>query len=141
MREDSGFRFAIISPEGTVFDALASSVTLPTTEGEITILAHHMPILVKLGEGEVTIRNNGEEQSIVIGGGFLDVTHEGATVLADYAVRAESIELAKAGEKQREAEGRLREKTDYRAFTNAEKALRLSALELKVFEKMRKKRI
>jgi F-type H+-transporting ATPase subunit epsilon len=141
MRENSRFHFTIISPEGTVFDAQASSVTLPTTEGEITILVRHMPLLAKLGEGEVTIRNDEKEQSIVIGGGFLDVTSEGATVLADYAVRAESIELAKAKEKQREAEGRLREKTDYKAFTNAEKALRLSALELKVYEKMRKKRI
>ncbi len=141
MREDELFRFTIISPQGTVFDGKASSVTLPSSTGEITILANHMPLLAKLAEGEVAIRNDGEDRSIVIGGGFLEVTPGGAVVLSDYAVRAESIELAKALEKKRHAEETLVGRSDLREFTQAEKALRLSALELKVYEKMRKKRV
>jgi F-type H+-transporting ATPase subunit epsilon len=141
MREDERFRFSVISPQGTIYDGDTGSVTLPSSDGEITVLAGHMPLLAKLAEGEIVIRNADGDHTIVTGGGFLEVTREGAVVLSDYAVRAESIELAKALEKKRLAEEALVERTDLKEFTKAEKALRLSALELKVYEKMRKKRV
>jgi F-type H+-transporting ATPase subunit epsilon len=140
MANDHAFSLSIMSPQGTIFEGEVTSVTMPTTNGMITILSRHMQLIAKLTEGEIEIKQNEEEISVVTGGGFLEVADDKALILSDYAVRAESIEIAQAEEKKRIAQSELTEKRDYKEFTNAEKALRLSSLELKVSEKMRRKR-
>ena len=63
---------AILSPLGTAFEGQATQATLPTPDGEITILAHHMPIVAVLSDGEVRIPTEKGEVVIAVAGGFLD---------------------------------------------------------------------
>jgi F-type H+-transporting ATPase subunit epsilon len=134
------FPLRILSPQGTIYDGEVESVSLPGYSGMITILSGHMPLLTRLEEGEIEIRNESSSVSVVTSGGFLEIKNNTALVLSDYAIRAESIEIAMAEEKKREAEDKLREKRDMTGFTQAEKALRISTLELKIAAKMRKRR-
>jgi F-type H+-transporting ATPase subunit epsilon len=103
------FRLRILSPLGTVFDGEAVSATLPGAEGEITVLAGHMPLVAGLGDGEVRVRTEKGEVSVAIAGGILRVRDDGATILSDFAAEAESIEVARVEAARTRAEQLLAE--------------------------------
>src|SRR5688500_4332894 len=127
----------IIAPEGDVFTGEVDSVSIPTPQGLITVLPHHVPLFTKLAEGEVEIRQGGKTTTIIIAGGFLEVKSNSVHILSDYAIRAESIQIAKAEEKRRVAEDKLKNKLSNEEFTVADKDLKLSILELKVADKIK----
>jgi len=66
------FRLRVLSPLGTAFEGSVRSVTLPTPDGEITVLAHHMPMVAILADGEMRVDTGQKEVSIAIAGGFLE---------------------------------------------------------------------
>lgn len=136
---ENKFAFEIVSPTGIAFHGDVDSVSVPAEQGTITILPHHAPLFTKLAEGEVVIKEGGHVTTLVVAGGFLEVKENSAHLLSDYAVRAESIEMAKTEEKKRIAEEKLKQKLDNREFTKADKDLKMSILELKVAQKMRRK--
>ena len=98
------FHLEIVSPEGISYDDTVSEVILPTTTGEIAILPHHAPLFTKLSDGEATIVQNGKKTHIAIFGGFVEVSRTKVTVLSDFAVRAESIEIGKVEAAKKRAE-------------------------------------
>lgn len=130
----------IISPDGIIYSDEIDEVLLPAQNGQIAILPHHAPLFSKLTEGEVIIKKGGKENFIAIIGGFLEVQNNKAHIISDYAIRAESIEIAKAQEAKRRAQKILQEKKEYADFAIVENDLRKSILELKVAEKLRRRR-
>jgi F-type H+-transporting ATPase subunit epsilon len=136
---DSNLTLEIISPEGITFTGAVPSVSLPALNGRITVLPHHAPLFTKLEEGEIEFKVNGRDNTIVIFGGFLEVKDNRVHVLSDYAVRAESIQIAKSEERKRMAEQKLKDKLNNEEFAIADKDLRISLLELKIADKIRKR--
>lgn len=99
----------IISPEQKVYDGVAEQVTAPTTTGEITILPNHIPLVSVLDHGEIILKNGSKTEYIAVAGGFLDVSHNEISILADYAINSEHISAIKAEEakkKSRKTNGR-----------------------------------
>lgn len=135
----SKFFFEVISPDGIFFQGEVSEVSLPTPNGEITILPNHASLVTKLAEGEIKIYQDEKEKYIAITGGFLEVKDNKVMLLSDYAVRTESIEIAKTEERKRRAEEKVKEKVDNTDFIIAEKDLRRSILELKVAQNVKKR--
>ena len=111
--------------------------TLPTPDGDITILAHHMPIVAVLSEGEVRIPTEKGEVVIAVAGGFLDTDLNAATVLSDFAAEAESIEVARVEAARKRAEELLAEKKLKGEVALIERDLQRSLLQLKVAERYR----
>lgn len=134
------FLLEIIAPEGQIFSQNVDSVSIPTYQGTITVLPHHIPLFTRLSEGEVEIREGVKTTTIVIAGGFCEIKKNAVHILSDYAIRAESIEVAKSLEKKRLAEEKIREKLSNEDFTLADKDLKLSILELKVADKIKRRR-
>ncbi|HVZ67724.1 MAG TPA: ATP synthase F1 subunit epsilon [Patescibacteria group bacterium] len=139
MPNSDRFRLDIVSPTGIIFDEEIDSVSMPTPDGTITVLAHHTPLFTKLADGEVDIKRDGKTTTIVISGGFCEIKKNIVNILSDYAIRAESIQIAKSEERKRQAEEKLKGKLDNEEFTVVDKDLRLSILELKAAEKMKKR--
>lgn len=131
--------FEIVSPQGVIFEGNIDQVTLPTVNGIITVLPHHAPLFTKLTEGEIEVVASGKRSSYVVSGGFFEINNNKGSILSDYAIRAESIEMAKSEEKKRQAEQRLKEKLTNEEFTIADKDLKMSILELKVAQKVRRR--
>ena len=77
----------LVSVEREVWSGDADFVSARTTEGEIGILPGHTPLLGQLAEGfDVTIAQTGGSELVVnVSGGFLSVTGEGVTILAESA--------------------------------------------------------
>ena len=78
-------------------------VVAPGADGTLGILPHHAPLITTLANGELRIKKGGSEQSIVVFGGFMEVTPEKVIVLADSAERAEEIDVARAEAARRSA--------------------------------------
>ena len=108
MSQRATLHVTVVTALQTVFDGEAEAVNAPGSEGRLGILPHHAPLLSLLDVGELRIREHGEEESIFVAGGFLEVNHNVVTILADDAERAEEIDEAHADEARRRAEATLR---------------------------------
>lgn len=77
----------LVAVEEKVWSGEAEMVVARTTEGELGVLAGHAPLLGQLAEpGQVRIKLPGGEQvAYEVAGGFLSVSREGVTVLAESA--------------------------------------------------------
>jgi F-type H+-transporting ATPase subunit epsilon len=80
---DHLFSFRVLSPLGTAFEGMAKSATLPTPDGDITILAHHMPLVAVLTDGEVRVDTGQKVVFIAVAGGFLETGKAAAAVAGD----------------------------------------------------------
>jgi F-type H+-transporting ATPase subunit epsilon len=114
-------------------------VVAPSVDGEVGILPHHAPLLTVLQIGELVVKKGGDEQSIVIAGGFMEVLHNKVTVLADAAERSEEIDIAAAEQARARAEQDLAGKAPGDAAA-AEAAMRLATLRLRVGGRRRRLR-
>lgn len=100
----------IITPEKIVFSDDVDQVTIPTMDGEITVLSHHIPLVGLLKAGELIIKKGDEIIPLAVSGGMLQVRADGITILADTAERVEEILEERAEEARKAAEKLLAEK-------------------------------
>lgn len=137
----SSIRLEIVTAERAVYSEDVDVVVAPGVEGQLGILPHHAPLMTTLQPGELLVRKGGEEFSLAISGGFLEVRPDRVIVLADTAERAEEIDMARAEEAKRRAQERLVEAgAPGIDAARAEAALRRSLARLKVVERRRKRR-
>ena len=79
--------FELVSPARLLFSGDVTSVIIPGTEGEMTILPQHAPVLSTLRPGIVTVaKDGGAQEKIFVRGGFAEVNAKGLTVLAETAI-------------------------------------------------------
>lgn len=130
-------KIKVITPEKTVFEnENIDSITIPTIEGEITVLPGHIPFFSKVSPGEIVIRTDKKEYSLVSVDGFVKVSKDNTvSILSDYAIRSENIEIAKVLEAKKKAENALKDKESARDFAIAEADLRRILLELKIAQR------
>ncbi|MCX6790757.1 MAG: F0F1 ATP synthase subunit epsilon [Candidatus Gribaldobacteria bacterium] len=89
-------KFKIVTPERIVFEEEVDQVTLPTQEGEITVLPQHIPLVAILKSGELWVKKGQEEISLAVSGGLIEVKENEVVVLADTAEQAHEIDEQKA---------------------------------------------
>ena len=78
--------FELVSPERLLVSEEVDSITLPASNGDMTILGNHAPVMTTLRPGVLTVtRTGGGRDEFVVFGGFADVTVGGCTVLAEDA--------------------------------------------------------
>jgi F-type H+-transporting ATPase subunit epsilon len=96
----------LVSVERPIWSGDARMVIARTTEGELGILPGHAPLLGQLaGGGVVRIqRAEGDELVVAAHGGFLSVTKEGVTILAETAEMADDIDTGRARDALQRAE-------------------------------------
>ena len=97
----------IVTAERVVYSEDVDAVIAPGVEGQLGILPHHAPLMTTLQAGELRVRRGGEEDSLAISGGFLEVRPDRVIVLADTAERADEIDMARAEAAKKRAEERL----------------------------------
>lgn len=95
----------LVTVERMLWSGEARIVLARTTEGELGVLPGHTPLLGQLAEGGVvTIRTESDEDVVVAAhGGFLSVTHEGVSILAEAAEISGEIDVERARDALRRA--------------------------------------
>ncbi|PRZ43399.1 F-type H+-transporting ATPase subunit epsilon [Antricoccus suffuscus] len=89
----------LVSVERLIWSGEADMVIARTTEGELGIMPGHAPVLGQLSEdqGVVQIHRTGESNLIAaVHGGFLSVTAEGVSILAETAELSDEIDVQRA---------------------------------------------
>lgn len=137
----SSIRLDIVTAERVVYSEDVDVIVAPGVQGELGILPHHAPLMTTLQPGELIVRKGGEELSMAISGGFLEVRPDRVIVLADAAERAEEIDIARAEAAKRRAQERLRERAPGADVAQAEAALRRAIARLGAVEKRRRRRV
>jgi F-type H+-transporting ATPase subunit epsilon len=79
----SSIQLKVISPRKLLVDEEVQEVSLPSLEGYVGILPGHRPLLLALGEGKITYRLAGREDSLTVRGGFAEVLPEKVLVFTD----------------------------------------------------------
>ena len=133
-------RLEIVTAERVVFSEDVDAVIAPGIEGQLGVLPHHAPLMTTLMPGELLVRKGGEEFSLAITGGFVEVRPDRIIVLADAAERVEEIDVARAEEAKRRAEERISRHPPGVDMARAEAALHRSLIRLKVAERRRRRR-
>jgi F-type H+-transporting ATPase subunit epsilon len=137
-------KLKIITPEKLILEEMVDQVTLPGTEGELTILPDHIPLITGLASGDIVAVTDGEHVPMAVVGGFVEVKNdeEGNTnvaILADFAEHVselsdEKIEQAKAyAEKLRKQQ----ENNEIVDFEHFEAELERSLNRIKIADKWR----
>ena len=114
----------VVTAERELYNGEANLVSAPGSEGRLGILPRHAALLTTLAPGDLRIELNGAEEPLFVSGGFLEVSDDNVTVLADTAEHAEEIDHARAEESRRRAQERLAQ-----AQSNVERAELQAALE------------
>lgn len=105
-------KFKIITPEKTVFEEEVLQATLPVADGEVTILPNHRSYIASLKAGEIFLKTENGDASMVVSGGFIEFNQNNLIVLADTAERAEEIDVERAEEARKRAEELKKERIE-----------------------------
>lgn len=83
---------SLISPEKVLFEGGATSVTLPGSDGQFTILPGHVNIVSVLNPGFVTIKNDEKEDTFIINGGFVEASKNQVNTLIEGIIDISKID-------------------------------------------------
>jgi F-type H+-transporting ATPase subunit epsilon len=87
----------LVAPDRMVWSGEAEMVIARTTDGDIGILPGHEPTLGVLVPSPVRIRRDGQDELVAaVHGGFLSVTRDSVSVLAEVVELAEDIDTSRA---------------------------------------------
>jgi len=137
-------KLKIVTPERLILEEMVDQVSLPTTEGEITILPGHIPLIAGLNSGDIIGYINGEHVPMAVVGGFVEIkqNEKGETevaILADFAEHVselsdEKIEKAKVHAEELKKQMENKEHVD---FEHLEAELERSLTRVKIADKWR----
>ena len=89
----AGLHFELVSPAKLLFSGDVASVNIPGTEGDMTIMPMHAPVLSTLRPGIVVVtKDSGAPEKIFVRGGFAEVNAKGLTVLAETAIASGDLD-------------------------------------------------
>ncbi|HHZ16112.1 MAG TPA: F0F1 ATP synthase subunit epsilon [Peptococcaceae bacterium] len=126
----------VVTPERILLKEESYSIIVPATEGLMGLWPNHAPIITGLNPGIIKYRQNDNMRVLAIGGGFMEVSDNKVSILADSAELPEEIDVTRAAAAKERAQKRLKELPPGMDVHRAELALsralaRLEAAEYK----------
>jgi F-type H+-transporting ATPase subunit epsilon len=107
---DKTFHVEIVTPRSQVFSGEATLVTLPGVVGPFQVLYNHAPILTQLEIGDIRIVGpDQQERHFATSGGFVEMSNNRLTVIAETIEQAEEIDVERAERARGRAEERVRQ--------------------------------
>jgi F-type H+-transporting ATPase subunit epsilon len=131
-------KIEVVTPEAKVFSSDVDMVQLTGTEGEMGILAGHMPLMTQLVAGEIILRRGPETILFAVGDGFVQVTADKVSILTDMAITADNIDEARATEALQRAQARLTQKISDEESASVQASIAHAHAQLKVKRAHRK---
>lgn len=133
----TNFKLKLITPKGIAYEGEVRKVSLPTPDGQMTVLSHHMPLITLLCPGEISLSSSGQEHFLSTEGGIAYVSKNLLKILADTAESADTMDEAKIEEAKQKAEHLLANSVDEVEFAHVEALLEKQLAKLKFVKKRR----
>lgn len=126
--------FELVTPERVVFRQSVDQVTLPTTQGEITILPGHAALVATLVPGVTVLKKDGNEEDVAVSGGFIEVSDGRVRVMAETAERGHELDISAVETARQRARRVMQEavRTDDASYAAAAAALERELARYKV---------
>ncbi len=118
------FKFELVSPEKVLMSADAEQVMLPATEGDMTVMAQHAPVVVNLRPGVIEVGLPGSKSRLYVKSGIAEIVQDRVTVLASSAFDTADADAGFIANELKSAEDALAAATD-----DEEKSFALRAVE------------
>ena len=99
----------IVTPDATVYSEDVDHVVVPTSNGKIDILPHHVPIIDKLIAGDLKVERNGVVEYLAVSSGFVEVYSDKVSILTDEAINISDQDDSKIEEAVKRAQDALTE--------------------------------
>ncbi len=126
------FQVEIITPERVFYTGEATMIEFTTTEGDIGVYKHHIPLTAVLSPGIVTITEENGAKKAAVHSGFAEILGDKVTLLAEIAEWPEEIDINRAEEAKMRAERRLKVKEAGLDVKRAEIALKKALVRIDV---------
>lgn len=105
MSDAKTIKFEIVTPERVVLKEDVLQATIPTRNGEITILPNHIPLVSILKPGVLEVKRPDNQIEIIsVSGGFIEVLEGKIVILADTAEIAHELDEQRIEEARQKAE-------------------------------------
>ena len=89
---EDNFKFEIISPEEIIFSDDTKMVTLPSYEGDMSILKYHISIITFLRPGIIKVqKNDGSFEEFFVQDGTVEYLHDNLVVLSASAINVKDL--------------------------------------------------
>ena len=86
------FKTEIINPEKIIFSDDVKMVTLPSYEGDMSILKHHISIITFLRPGIIKVqKNDGSFEEFFVQDGTVEYLHDNLVVLSASAINVKDL--------------------------------------------------
>lgn len=129
----STFKLEILTPERVFFSDHVEMIVVATPQGQLGILAGHVPMVATIAVGISRIRKeNGEWVEALLTEGFMEVNQEKAIIIADTAEWPDEIDANRAEAAKKRAEERLAMKKSEEEYAKSQAALARAMARLKV---------
>src|SRR3990167_122228 len=102
-------KLEVVTPKGAVVSQEGDIVTAPGYGGEFGVLANHAPFLSTIKTGVLTYKTGAQEETLMVSGGFCEVSNNKLTFLVESAERGTDIDVERAMRAKERAEKRLAE--------------------------------
>lgn len=136
-----GVNVEVVTPQQIIYSGEVDMISVPGSDGMMGIMGGHAPLISTLDIGELILHEGGGEQSsIAISGGVVEVRPDKVTVLADIGESAEDIDIERAEAALALAQQSLEENPPAEHRAPLLESLRRSNLRLKVARKRRQRR-
>jgi len=123
------FKLQIITPERKFYQGEASMVELTTTEGNIGVYKHHIPLTAIVAPGILKIHEEGEVKEAALMSGFIEILPESIVIMAEVVEWPDEIDSNRAEEAKIRAERRLKGQSEVNVV-RAEAALKRAMVRL-----------
>jgi F-type H+-transporting ATPase subunit epsilon len=128
------FYTQLLTPDGSLFEGDVISVIVPGSGGSFQMLHNHAPVVSSLGIGKISIQTAENEEIIyAVSGGFVEMSHNRCTLLAEKAELSNEIDVAEAEKKRDELKKLLRNLTHSREEAELELAIAENRLKIASF--------
>src|SRR3989338_1482309 len=131
-------KLRIITPRKVVLEEEINSITLPSADGEITILPNHVNLFSLLNEGVVKIKYDRKEDFLAIGGGYVETNGEYVNLLVSRAYGQEVVNQAATEKAIKQAQDMLQKAKTNEERLEASSILRRSIVDMKLLKKRRR---
>ncbi len=98
------FTLEVLTPDGVALRTEAESASIPTSNGEITILKNHVPLVTTLGPGMLTVHTAEGDQFFALSRGVVQVEKNSIKILSDIADRVDALDEQAILDAQKRAE-------------------------------------